>query len=121
MIQDHTLEQIVQRFQFLEAKLNGGLPGDEIASVTREYSDLKPVVDTIEQYRGLIDEIAGAEDMLADPEMKALAEEELPALRETLAEAEAKVKIALGWRQSRRSTRVCSTFRLMAHAVFCSM
>ena len=95
MIQDQTLEQIVQRFQFLEAKLSGGLPGDEIAAVTREYSELKPVVETIEGYRGLLSEIAGAEDMLADPEMKALAEEELPGLRAALDAAEARVRLAL--------------------------
>ena len=75
MIQDSTLEQIVQRFQFLEAKLAEGLPGDEIATVTREYSELRPVVETIGAYRGLAEEIEGAQAMLSYPEMKPLAEE----------------------------------------------
>jgi len=95
MIQDATLDQIIQRFQFLEAKLSGGLPGNEIATITREYSELRPVVETITSYRALAEELAGAEAMLSDPEMKALAEEELPGLRARLEAAEAAVKLAL--------------------------
>jgi len=95
MIQDATLDQIIQRSQFLEARMNEGLSGDEIASVTREYSELRPVVEQVERYRGLIDEIESAEAMLDDAEMRALAEEELPELRAALEEAEAAVKLAL--------------------------
>lgn len=95
MIQDATLDQIIQRFQFLEARLNDGVAGNEIAKVTREYSELRPVVETIGSYRSLTDELAATEEMLSDPEMKALAEDELPGLRERLEEAEAAVKLAL--------------------------
>lgn len=95
MIQDGTLDQIIQRFQFLEAKLSDGVPGSEIAGITREYSDLRPVVETIGSYRALRTEVAGTEAMLTDPEMRALAEEELPGLRARLEAAEAAVKLAL--------------------------
>ncbi len=95
MIQAATLDQITQRFQFLEAKLAGGVDPSEIADLTREYSELKPVAETVDGYRSLLDEIAGAEAMLDDPEMKALAEEELPDLRARLTEAEDAVRLAL--------------------------
>ncbi len=95
MIQAATLDQITQRFQFLEAKLAGGVDPSEIADLTREYSELKPVAETVDGYRALLDEIAGAEAMLDDPEMKALAEEELPDLRARLTEAEDAVRLAL--------------------------
>ena len=45
------LAQITQRFEFLEAKLNAGASPAEIATLSREYSDLKPVADEIAAYR----------------------------------------------------------------------
>ena len=44
------LDQIVSRFQFLEAKLNDELSGEDIAKISREYAELRPVVDEINQY-----------------------------------------------------------------------
>ena len=72
-----------------------GSAADEIAVLSKEYSDLKPVVEQIEAYRQLIDDIAEAESMLQDEEMKALAEEELPELRATLPEAERALQVSL--------------------------
>jgi len=95
MIQTATLEQITGRFQFIEAKLSGGVEPSQIADLTREYSELKPVVETVAVYRGLLEEIAGAEAMLDEPEMRALAEEELPGLRARLEEAERALQLAL--------------------------
>ncbi|MEM9475639.1 MAG: peptide chain release factor 1 [Pseudomonadota bacterium] len=89
------LQQITERFQFLEAKMAGGAAPDEIATLAREYSELKPVVAEIEGYRTLLSEIDDAEAMLADPEMKALAEDELPDLRAKLPELEQTLRLAL--------------------------
>lgn len=89
------LEAIRERFQYLEARMNAGLSGEEIARVGREYAQLKPVVDEIDDYRQLIADIDEAEAMLADPEMKALAEEELPELKARLPEAEQAMRVAL--------------------------
>ncbi len=95
MIHNDTLEHIKERFEFLEAKLNTGLQPEEIAAVTREYADLKPVVSQIEIYRGLQADLQEAQAMLEDPEMKALAEEELYRIKEALPQAEAALQIAL--------------------------
>jgi peptide chain release factor 1 len=89
------LDAITQRFQFLEARMAEGLSGDQIAAVGREYAELKPVVDEIAAYRTLLADIDEAEAMLADPEMKALAEEDLPQLNERLPELEQALRIAL--------------------------
>ncbi len=67
----------------------------DIAVLAKEYSDLRPVVEQIEAYRGLLSEIAEAEAMLADPEMKELAQEELPDLRERLPKAESALQLSL--------------------------
>ena len=89
------LDQITRRFAFLEAKLSAGADPAEIAALSREYSDLKPVVAEIAAYRRALADLAEAEAMLADPEMKALAEEEIPALKARIPEMEARLRLAL--------------------------
>lgn len=95
MIASDKIEQIIDRFQFLEAKMSGGVDGGDIAALAKEYSDLKPVVETVQAYKDLIGQIAEAEDMLADPEMKELAEAELPELKQRLETSESDVQLAL--------------------------
>ena len=51
MLPEDTLDQITRRFEFLEAKLAQGAAPAEIATLSREYSDLKPVVTEIAAYR----------------------------------------------------------------------
>jgi peptide chain release factor 1 len=90
------LAQITERFEFLEAQLNAGMAApSEIARISKEYTDLKPVVDEIRAYRQSLDDLAEAEAMLADPEMKALAEEELPRLKARIPEMEQALRLAL--------------------------
>ncbi|MBU1829179.1 MAG: PCRF domain-containing protein, partial [Alphaproteobacteria bacterium] len=85
MIPQDRLHQIVERFEFLEASMAQGT-GD-IAALGREYSDLKPVVDQICAYQGLLSDLSEAEEMLSDPDMRALALEEIPVLKARLPEA----------------------------------
>jgi peptide chain release factor 1 len=89
------LAQITQRFEYLEARLNAGAAPAEIAAVSREYSDLKPVAEEISAYRQALDDVAEAEVMMGDPEMRALAEEELPLLRARIPEMEHRLQLAL--------------------------
>ncbi|MDG1472421.1 MAG: peptide chain release factor 1 [Ascidiaceihabitans sp.] len=95
MIPGHRLEQITQRFQFLEASMADGAAGADIATLAKEYSDLKPVVDQINAYRQILSDMTEAEDMLADPDMEELAREELPRLKAMLPEAEDALQLAL--------------------------
>ena len=93
MIPEDRLEQISQRFQYLEAAMAAG--SGDIAELAREYSELRPVVEQIGLWRGVRDDMAEAEALLDDPDMKALAEEELPILRARLPEVEKALQIAL--------------------------
>lgn len=95
MIPAHRLEQINQRFQFLEASMSDGTGGGDIAALAKEYSDLKPVVEQIMAYRQIISDMEEAEAMLADPDMAELAREELPRLKADLPDAEAALQLAL--------------------------
>ncbi|MCR9150317.1 MAG: peptide chain release factor 1 [Rhodobacteraceae bacterium] len=95
MLPADKLDQIVRRFEFLEAKLSAGAPPAEIAELSREYSDLKPVVAEIAAWRQARTDLAEAEAMLDDPEMRALAEDEIPALKARIPEMEQRLRVAL--------------------------
>ncbi|MGR3269441.1 peptide chain release factor 1 [Thalassococcus profundi] len=93
MVPSARLVQITQRFEYLEARMAEG--GGDIAALGREYAELRPVVDQIAAWRRLTDDIAEAEAMLEDPEMRALAEDELEDLRARLPAAEEALQLAL--------------------------
>ena len=93
MIAEDTLAQIVQRFEFLEAQMSEG--SNDIATLAKEYSDLKPVVDEVRAYQLLLRDIDDAEVMLEDEELRELAKEELLALRVALPKAEQSLQLTL--------------------------
>lgn len=95
MVPEERLEQIVGRFQYLEAAMADGSAGGDIAALAKEYSDLKPVVEQITLYRQLLSDLEEAELMLGDPDMRELAEEELPTLKARLPEAEHELQLSL--------------------------
>ena len=72
-----------------------GSAGADIAELAREYSEIKPVAEQVSAYRQLLADMAEAESMLDDPDMKELAEEEIPALKAALPEAEQALQLAL--------------------------
>lgn len=95
MIPLEKLEQIRSRFEFLEARLAAGAPQGELVPLAREYAELKPVVAEIDAYLALLADQDEASRLLADPEMKDLAVEELARVKAALPEAEHAVRLAL--------------------------
>ncbi|MFV0358399.1 peptide chain release factor 1 [Tropicimonas sp.] len=95
MVPEDRLDEIAARFEFIEAKMASGAEAGEIARLAKEYSDLRPVVAEIVAWKRVRAEIAEAGAMLKDPEMRALAEEELPLLRDRLAEYEQSLRLSL--------------------------
>ncbi|MEI4263582.1 peptide chain release factor 1 [Roseovarius sp. D0-M9] len=97
MVPRDRLEQIVQRFEFLEAKMSAGMSagGGDIAALGREYAELRPVVEEIRLYKALMDETEAARAMLDDPEMRALAQDELEELEARLPGVEAALQLSL--------------------------
>ncbi|HSF90905.1 MAG TPA: peptide chain release factor 1, partial [Paracoccaceae bacterium] len=95
MISADSLDQILSRFAFVEAKLNAGADSGELVKLGREYAELRPVVEQINDYRDLVEAKAEAEAMLADPEMAELAKDELRDLEKALPQAEHNVTLAL--------------------------
>src|SRR6266851_1746368 len=90
------LDQLVRRHGELRDALSAsGLSGGDFAKLSKEYSELSPIVDGIEALRRAQGELAAAKEMAGadgDPEMQALAEEEMQSLRERLPELELTAK-----------------------------
>ena len=95
MVPIDKLEQIKQRFEFLEAKMNDGAAGEDIAKLAKEYSELRPVVEQIGEYQTLLSDLKEAQLMLDDPDMKDLAAEELPTIKSRIPEVEHALQLAL--------------------------
>jgi peptide chain release factor 1 len=96
---DPRLEQLLRRHAELRDALGGSrLSGAEFAKLSREYSDLIPVVEGIEALRRARSELASVSDIARsaeDAELRKLAREELRSLREKLPALEANLRSAL--------------------------
>ena len=57
-------------------------------SLSQEYSQLGPVVSSFQNYREILENLKGAQEMLNDPEMRELAEDEISQAKEDKAELE---------------------------------
>jgi len=88
-------ERIVARAEELRSDLSGGLNGEAFSKASRELSELEPVVARIEEWRAAEAEAEGAEQLLADPEMRDLAEQELRSLRDRLPKLAREIQLAL--------------------------
>ena len=92
------LEQLSRRKAEIDAML-----GDEMATrdmdayrkLNREHAEIDPVVGLYAAYRAAETDLASARDMLADPEMKALAEDEIAACETTLGRLDEELQVAL--------------------------
>lgn len=96
-IPDDRLAQIAARFAEIEARLaSGTLEGEAFVAASRDYAELEPVARIAGDVRAMRGELAGLEALDdSDPEMKALAEEEIGRLKAALPEAERKLAVAM--------------------------
>ena len=92
---DAKLDRVVDRAEELRAQLTAGLSGDSFARSSRELSELEPIVSRIGDLRAAERAAQEAEALLADPEMKALAEAELQELRGSLPSLQREIRLAL--------------------------
>jgi len=97
---DEHLSRVTDRFEELTHMMSdGSLAGDSYAELSKEYSDLTPIVKSIEAYQAALSELDGILSMMADPEtdpeMKTLAEMELEELKERIPALESEVKLQM--------------------------
>ncbi len=94
----HTrLEQVIERFDEVEARMGVASETDEIVALSKEHSDLKPVAEKARELAALRQGIRDAEAMISgdDAEMADLAREELQALKKALPELESRMQLLL--------------------------
>ncbi len=90
------LRQITNRFAELEARMaSGQLEGEAFVQASRDYAELEPVAKAARDVQAMREEVEGLTEMLGDPEMKAMAEEELVSLKTALPEAERALAVAM--------------------------
>jgi peptide chain release factor 1 len=91
------LDQVLDRFREVEARMGAGLDGAEIVRLAKEHAELRPVVEAVDALERARAEAADLEAMAtgADAEMAELAREELTKLNERLPELERAVALHL--------------------------
>ena len=96
MIIEDKLLDIKARAKDIESKMNSGeISGDELTKLSKEYSQLSEVLPLIDKYLQTQQGIKDANEMLSDPELKGIAEEQLNELKHTLPDLERDLQIAL--------------------------
>ena len=89
------LDRIVGRSEELQEMLSGTLSGEAFTRASREFAELTPLVERVSALRRTEREVLDAEAMLADPDLRELAQGELDALRERLPGLRHEIRLAL--------------------------
>jgi peptide chain release factor 1 len=90
------LSSICARHEELAALMSSGdLSGDKFVKLSVEYSELSPVVEAIKAHAQATQEIKDLEDMLSDPEMKEMAQEDKTRLEKEIPALERQIQLAL--------------------------
>jgi peptide chain release factor 1 len=82
------LDQLVRRLAELDAILSTAEATrdmDQYRRLTREHAELAPVVERYNEYKAAQADLGTASEMLGDPELKAFAEAEVQAAKDTMA------------------------------------
>jgi peptide chain release factor 1 len=93
------LDQLVKRSALLEAEMAAGGDSDNYVKLASEYSELQDMVGKVREWQRATAEANELDHLLNDPgndsEMHALAEEEIPVLRERLEALEQEIRVLL--------------------------
>ena len=95
----HRLDALLARHSLVESELATNLSRDDYVRLSREFSELGPVIEAIKAYRAVTAEIADLDALIADPsndaEMRKLADAEKPALQARKEKLEQLIRLAL--------------------------
>ncbi|MBZ9737237.1 peptide chain release factor 1 [Mesorhizobium sp. CA18] len=93
------MDQVVKRFDMLEAQMSAGPAADAYVKMASEYADIQDMVGKIRALRAAEQEQADLEAMLADKatdaEMRALAEADLPEVESRIEALQKDIQILL--------------------------
>ncbi|WP_439635541.1 peptide chain release factor 1 [Oceanicaulis sp.] len=97
-IQDAKLDQVIDRFDQVEARLGAAADPEEIVSLSKEHAELKTVAEKARELKTARDSLAEADAIIedgSDRDMVELAEEERQDLRKRLPELERDLQLLL--------------------------
>lgn len=92
------LEDVEKRYEDLTEKISDPeviAQNKEWQKMMKEHSELTPIVEKYREYKKLEQNIKDSEEMLSDPELKELAQEEIKNAKEKLPQIEEEIKILL--------------------------
>ena len=98
---EENLDRVVSRHQELEALMSSSTPpsADEFAKMSKEYAELRPVVEAISNLREAKQEIGDLAEMMtdtdSDADMKAMADEEFSILKAKIPDLEKRLQVML--------------------------
>lgn len=93
---DETLSTIVRRHEELSSLMSaGGLTGESFKKLSTEYAELTPVVEAFQALERARAERADLAPLLSDPDMKAMAQEDILRLDALIPELEHALRISL--------------------------
>jgi len=99
MLPEQKLSALLDRQAMVERELASGVAGDNYVKLSREHSELGPVIDAIKAYRAAQAELADLDGIIADPstdsEMRRMAEAERPSVNERREKLEHELRLAL--------------------------
>ena len=96
------LEQVLARFQEVEARMAAATDGAEVVRLAKEHAELRPVAEAAERYQKAVDQRAELEELAGgdDAEMAALAKDELAELDARLPALERELALLLAPRDA---------------------
>ena len=89
------MDAMAARMAAIEAEMASGPAADAYVRLASEHAELSPVVARIEELRAARDEMAGLDELMADPEMREMAEAERPDLEARIEELEGALQLLL--------------------------
>jgi peptide chain release factor 1 len=89
------MDQMLRRFDYVEAQMAAGPEADAYVKLASEYSELQEIAAKIRALNTAKAERADLDVMLADPEMRALAEADIPGVEARIEALEADIQILL--------------------------
>lgn len=97
---DRKLDQVLGRFQEIEALMSAGtLAAEKFTELSKEYAELTPLVELIRHSKKAKAEMKDLESIMSDPsadkEMKSLAEADFYSLKEQIPEMDKRIQMEL--------------------------
>lgn len=93
---DEKLNTIISRHSELSSLMSGGdLSGEEFTKYSMEYAELDSVVDAAKKYKQANEELSELGELLKDPEMKAMAQDDMLRIKAEIPKLENALKLSL--------------------------